>query len=101
MRGQYAYPQRILAPRALVREVQIVSVRYGIPTLVLDPIESDTLCTDPGCSCGVMCRVTGMRRDTPSVLIPPPTITIKGDAAGARTMITNALTNALTRKHKS
>ncbi len=35
-RGQYAYPQRVLAPTALLSEVQPISLLYGIPVLVLD-----------------------------------------------------------------
>lgn len=61
-RGQYAYPQRILSPRALVPEVRQVSLNYGIAILVLDPVESESICTDPGCECGDHCRITGLPR---------------------------------------
>lgn len=58
-RGQYAYPQRILAPRSLVGSVKDTARLYGIPTLVLDPLESRQICMEPQCECLVLCRVTG------------------------------------------
>ena len=36
VRGQYAYPQRILAPKLILEEVRPTAILYGIPILVLD-----------------------------------------------------------------
>jgi hypothetical protein len=79
-RGQYAYPQRVLAPRALVNEVRQVSLLYGIPILVLDPVDSEKgVCTDPVCSCGDLCRVTGMDRETPRQIITSAPVPLEQD----------------------
>lgn len=61
-RGQYAYPQRILSPRQLVPHVRPVSLMYGIPILVLNPLESEKVCAHPGCTCGDHCHATGLPR---------------------------------------
>jgi hypothetical protein len=65
-RGQFAYPQRILAPRSLVGSVKLTAKLYNIPILVLDPLDSKEICLEPGCECVETCRVTGYPR-TPFV----------------------------------
>lgn len=41
VRGQYAYPQSILAPHEIVDELKVTAELYGIPIVVLDPPEPE------------------------------------------------------------